>query len=107
MNEFSEKRDFRRMGIDCPAQFRIQGANEMIDGIVKNLSATGLLIIAPQEINPGTRMLVHIVPTNPITPPLAATASVLRCSACADGGYELACTIEKILGEDETPAASS
>jgi hypothetical protein len=101
MTEYAEKRDFRRMGIDCPAQFRIQGADEMIDAIVKNLSASGLLILAPQEINPGTRLLVHITPTSTITPPLSATANVLRSKPAAEGGYEIACTIDKILGEEE------
>ncbi len=105
MNEYAEKRDFHRMGIDCPAQFRIQGAEEMADGIVKNLSASGLLLLAPQDINPGTRLLVYIVPANPITPPLSATASVLRSTPTSDGGYEIACTIEQILGEEETGQA--
>ena len=107
MNEFSEKRDFRRMGIDCPAQFRIQGADEMTDGLVKNLSASGLLILAAQEIAPETRLLVNIAPTNPITPPLSAIARVLRSTASAAGGYEIACAIDEILGEGEAPAAST
>jgi hypothetical protein len=105
MKEYAEKRDFHRMGIDCPAQFRIQGADEMTDGIVKNLSASGLLMLAPQEINPGTQLLVYIVPTNSITPPLTATVSVLRSTPASDGGYEIACSIEQILGEEESEAS--
>lgn len=101
MNEYAEKRDFQRMGIDCPAQFRIQGADEVTDAIVKNLSATGLLILAPGEIGPGTRLLVHIVPANAITPPLSATAKVLRSDPAAGGGYEIACAFEEILGEEK------
>jgi hypothetical protein len=100
MNEYAEKRDFRRMGIDCPAQFRIQGADEVCDAIVKNLSASGMLLSATIEIAPGTQLLVHIVPMNSITPPLSATVSVLRSEPVA-GGYEVACTIEQILGEEE------
>ncbi|MGD8908195.1 MAG: PilZ domain-containing protein [Chromatiales bacterium] len=105
MTEYAEKRHFRRMGIDCPAQFRIQSTEEMTEAIVKNLSASGLLILAPQEINPGTRLLVHIVPMNTITPPLSATANVIRTTPADDGGYEIACTIEKILGEEEEEAS--
>ncbi len=104
MNDFAEKRDFRRMGIDCPAQFRIQGADEVTDGIVKNLSASGMMLLASEEIASGTRLLVHIVPVSTITPPLSATVSVLRSKPVA-GGFEVACTIEQILGEEE--AASS
>lgn len=104
MNEYTEKRDFHRMGINCPAQFRIQGADEMTDAIVKNLSATGVLILAPQEISPGTRLLLHIVPLNDITPPLSATASVLRSDPAPVGGFEIACSIESILGDEEATA---
>lgn len=104
MNEYAEKRDFRRMGIDCPAQFRVQGAEDVSDGIVKNLSASGLLLLSPREIPTGTRLLVHIVPSNALTPPLSATASVLRSSPSAEGGFEVACGIEQILGEEESGA---
>jgi hypothetical protein len=102
MKKYAEKRDFHRMGVDCPAQFRIQGADDVTDAIVKNLSASGLLILAPLEISPGTQLLVHIVPANAITPPLSATVSVLRSEPGADGNYEIACNIEQILGEEET-----
>lgn len=103
MNDYDEKRDFHRMGIDCPAQFRIQGADEVSDAIVKNLSASGMLLLTSIEIDPGTPLLVHIVPMNSITPPLSATVSVLR-SEPATGGYEVACTIEQILGDEQASA---
>lgn len=101
MHEYIEKRDFLRMGVDCPARFRIQGTDGVTNAVVKNLSASGLLILTQQEISPGTRLLVHIAPSNNITPPLAATVNVLRSEPATAGGYEMACTIEKILGADE------
>jgi hypothetical protein len=104
MTEYAEKRDYYRMGIDCPAQFRVQGADRVDDGIIKNLSATGLLILAPEEISPGTHLRVRIVPVNSITPPLSANASVLRSQASQAGGYEIACSIDQVLGEDEVGA---
>jgi hypothetical protein len=101
MNDFAEKRDFYRMGVECPAQFRIQGEADVNEGTVKNLSAAGLLIVSPLEIDPGTRLAVHIVPAQRITPPLSATANVVRSTAAGDGRFEIACTIERILGEEE------
>ena len=104
MTEYAEKRDFYRMGIDCPAQFRIQGADRVDDGVIKNLSASGLLILAQEEISPGTHLRVRIIPVNSITPPLSANASVLRSEALQTGGYEIACSIDQVLGEEETGA---
>ncbi|MCU7811135.1 MAG: PilZ domain-containing protein [Candidatus Thiodiazotropha sp. (ex Notomyrtea botanica)] len=101
MNDFAEKRHFHRMGIECLAQFRIQGAADVAEGKVKNLSAAGLLLIAPQEINPGTQLAIHIVPEQAITPPLSATVNVVRSSPADAGNYEIACAIERILTQDE------
>ena len=104
MTEFAEKRDFYRMGVDCPARFRVQGGDTVDDGIIKNLSASGLLILAPQEVSPGTHLRVRIIPVNSITPPLSANASVLRSEPSDAGGYEIACSIDQILGEEEAGA---
>ena len=101
MQDFAEKRDFHRMGIECPARFRIEGATEVSQGTVKNLSAAGLLIISPQEVAPGTRLAVHIVPAQAITPPLSATANVVRSTPAGEGRFEIACSIERILTEAE------
>jgi hypothetical protein len=104
MHEFAEKRDFHRMGIACPAQFRIHGAADVNQGRVKNLSATGLLIISPLEISPGTQLAIRIVPTQAITPPLSATASVVRSTPAGEDLFEIACRIEHILTEEEAGA---
>jgi hypothetical protein len=104
MNDFAEKRDFYRMGIKCPAKFRIQGALEVSDGQVMNLSASGLLMVSPQEISPGTQLAIRIEPIQAITPPLSANASVLRSTPTEAGTFEIACAIEHILAEDEVGA---
>ena len=104
MNDFVEKRDFFRMGINCPAQFRIQGAAELTDGQVMNLSAAGLLIVAPLEISPGTKLTIRIAPVQAITPPFSATAHVVRSVPTGEGTFEIACAIESILSEEEAGA---
>lgn len=101
MNDFSEKRSFPRMGIECPAQYLIQGSTEVVEGRVKNLSAAGLLLLTSQEISPGTKLSIHIVPTQPITPPFSADLNVVRSSAGSEGEFEVACSIERILQQEE------
>jgi hypothetical protein len=101
MNDFSEKRSFPRMGIECPAQYLLQDTTDVVEGRVKNLSAAGLLLLTSHEINPGTRLSIHIVPTQPITPPFSANLTVVRSSASGEGEFEVACSIERILQEEE------
>jgi hypothetical protein len=101
MNDFAEKRSFHRMGVEAPAQYILQGAEEIANGRVKNLSAAGLLLLTSQEISPGTKLSIHIVPSQPITPPFSASLSVVRSNAADGGGFEIACSIERILAQDE------
>ena len=101
MHEYAEKRDFIRMPIDCPALVRIEGSETTSSAIVKNLSSTGMLMLFEQELTPGTRLSVEILPGKNITPPLSAVMSVVRSSPTDEGNFNVACSIERILSEDE------
>ncbi|MEN8177192.1 MAG: PilZ domain-containing protein [Pseudomonadota bacterium] len=101
MYEFAEKRDFIRMPIDCPAQIRINGSEKTLSAIVKNLSSTGMLMLFEQEIDPGTHLDVEIMPGKNITPPLSAEMSVVRSYPTDEGNFNVACSIERILSEEE------
>lgn len=101
MHDFAEKRDFIRMHIDCPAQVRITGVEETSSAIVKNLSGTGMLMLCEQAIDPGTHLNIEIMPGKSITPPLSAEMSVLRSYPADGGNFNIACSIERILSEEE------
>lgn len=101
MYDFAEKRDFSRMPIGCPAQIRIAGSEKTSSAIIKNLSSTGMLILFEQEIDPGTQLAVEILPGKAITPPLSAEMSVLRSSPSDEGSFNIACSIDRILSQDE------
>jgi hypothetical protein len=101
MKDYSEKRDFQRMPMDCPLRYRIPGG-EISAAIARNLSSSGLLFNSEVEIPPGTRLNLEILPGKSITPPLSAEAQVLRSDADGSGNFLIACSIERILGDQET-----
>ena len=101
MNHYAEKRDFRRMSVDCPARIRIAGADSRSAAVVKNLSGSGMLILTEQELLPGTQLAVEILPGRDITPPLSAEARVVRVQPKDRGVYNIACRFERILPQDE------
>ncbi|MCU7920143.1 MAG: PilZ domain-containing protein [Candidatus Thiodiazotropha sp. (ex Dulcina madagascariensis)] len=101
MNDFTEKRDFYRMAVDGQVRFRINGDKQISTGVVKNLSSTGLLMTFDKEIAPGTKMSVEISPGKSVTPPLSAEASVVRSDRGDQDGYNIACSIDRILAESE------
>ncbi|MCU7905833.1 MAG: PilZ domain-containing protein [Candidatus Thiodiazotropha sp. (ex Epidulcina cf. delphinae)] len=101
MNDFTEKRDYYRMAVDGQVRFRINGDKQISTGVVKNLSSIGLLMAFDREIAPGTKMSVEIIPGKAVTPPLSAKASVLRSDRGDEDGYNIACSIDRILAESE------
>lgn len=91
--DYEEKRDHRRMDVDCPMTFQVVGSGEVQQGLARDLSATGMLIACGVEIAPGTRLEVKVSPPKAIVPPLDAVVEVVRCRASEPGRFELGVTI--------------
>ena len=99
MQDYNEKRNYPRMTIECPANFKIVGGGGG-GAIVKNLSGGGLLMSIDHGIAEDSVMQIEIKPVNDITPPMVAEVRVLRCSPAADlgGSFSVACQISRLLG---------
>jgi hypothetical protein len=93
MMDYSEKRDFIRMPIQCPATIRSQRAEE--PAALQDLSATGVRFISTQAFDAGERLQLTVAPPSPITPPLEAEIAVLRCRELEDG-FDIAASIELV-----------
>ena len=104
MLDYAEKRDFQRMAIECPAQFRLPNADKISGAIVKNLCSGGMLLWVEQEVEPGVKINIEVLPGKTITPPLSAQVNVLRCYELEEGVWAAACAIEKIFSEEEVGA---
>lgn len=104
MQEYSEKRDFYRMAVECAARYRVDGAETVQHATVKDLSAGGVQLRTEHEVDSGVTLHVEIQPGKAITPPLHAVAKVIRCTPADDGGFSIACTIEQMLSVDEAGA---
>ena len=102
MLDYSEKRNFPRMCIDCAARYRVAGSDKVDSAIAKDLSGGGLLLRVENELLAGSRLNIEIRPGKNITPPLYAIAEVLRCDA-GDGEFRAACSIVRMLQENEVP----
>lgn len=102
MRDYSEKRSFPRVSLDCIARYRVQGSDRVAKAWVKDLSGGGLSMRVEQALAPGSRLFIEIEPGKQITPPLQALVEVLRCEPLADEkGYDLACGIQEMLQQDQ------
>ncbi len=103
MQEYSEKRDFYRMAVECAARYRVAGTDSVQTATVKDLSASGVQLRTDHEVDAGAVLNVEIQPGKAITPPLHAVAKVIRCTPAGTGqggGFSIACTIERMLPVD-------
>jgi len=99
VQDYSDKRNYPRMQVECPARFKIAGG----DGggaVVKNLSGGGLLVWIDREIASGSLLTMEIRPINDITPPMVAEVRVLRSTPVGEEGssFAVACQIGRVLG---------
>jgi hypothetical protein len=95
MIDYSEKRDFIRMPVNRPVQVREPASGREETAELLDLSASGVRLRFGRALEAGARLELRIQPDRPITPPLEATLSVLRCDVI-DDGYDIAATIEQV-----------
>ena len=93
--DYSEKRNFFRMNIDCNMEYTVNGSGAKKSGVVRNLSGDGILFLADQQMTPGTEIHVSITPESTVTPPLNVTVEILRCDQKKTNEYEIAGNITK------------
>lgn len=88
--DYSEKRDFIRMTVDCQVDFTIVDAMEEATGRAVNLSGRGLLFQTDREIPIGTRLEVNVRSENNRVQPLNAQVEVVRVEVLEPGSlYEI------------------
>lgn len=76
--DYSEKRDYYRMNVQCELQFRPHSSSEYLYGNCLNLSTGGIAFSADEFIATGSEVEIWITPEEAVVPPLHATVEVLR-----------------------------
>lgn len=96
MIDYSEKRGYIRMPVQCPVTVHDGRGDRMpAETRLLDLSASGMRFFCPQSVNEGDRLQITVSPENPITPPLEAEVAVVRCQQI-DDGFDIAASIEEI-----------
>lgn len=97
MTDYSEKRDFQRMALDCSLEYRFSADDKSYKGQIKNLSAKGVLFSGDESIALGVQIQITVTPVHDITPPMIADVRVTRCDKHEDGNFYVAGEILQIL----------
>ncbi len=97
MRDYAEKRDFIRMGAECPMTFRTPESDQAYEAKTKNLSGNGVQFETKQEPVPGSLLEITITPGLSTTPPLRAQVEVIRVTSSDSGDrYVVAARITEI-----------
>jgi hypothetical protein len=96
MIDYAEKRNFQRMQMDCSMQFNVAGEELQHQARVINLSASGVLFIAPIELATETHASILLSPVNTITPPMSADIVVIQCVEKSEQEFQVAARIVRI-----------
>ena len=92
MTKYNEKRNSRRMPIDCDLRFSVVGDDRDFKGKVINLSDKGILFTSKQKLEVGSLLTLVLTANQAKTPPMHATAKVSRVID-QRVQYEVACVI--------------
>ena len=95
MPDYDEKRDFQRMSLESELSF-IDTDGDTQKGVVKNLSAKGIMFTAGQDLKIGDPIEITLTPSNNLTPPMTASVVITRCDPEENGSYQVAGEISQI-----------
>lgn len=96
MVDSSDKRDFKRMTVDCAVKFKSLESEHLYDGVAKDLSASGIALYSQQSFSVGDKLEVFVRPDKQVVPPLDAVVEVMRVDALPDQRYLLGCVIREM-----------
>jgi hypothetical protein len=95
---YEDKRNFFRMLVNAEAQLVIldSEAGRKIDGVCRDLSASGMSIEIDEPLEVTTEVKVRIDASNNSVPSLDALARVVRCSEVEEKEYLLGLEVLEI-----------
>lgn len=92
---YEEKRDHRRMRIDCRVLFKGVKEADRHEARGVDLSASGVLFETDQYLNEKDLLVLSVLPERPLLPTLDALVEVVRVDAITEGRYRIGAKIRK------------
>ena len=93
----AEKRNFKRLTMNCPVSFQLHNSPHKRVGTCINLSANGILFQADDKYPVGTKISINVTPKLNISPSFSAVMKVIRVEAASNKeGYCLGGILEGI-----------
>lgn len=98
MVEYSEKRSYKRVKVECNIHYKMLDSSVEEDeiGQLENISGRGLMFIAERGVPLNAELEIRVEPGSELTPPLHARVQVVRMEKQRKGGgYEIGAVIRE------------
>ena len=97
MTDSIEKRVFPRIDAQCPVLYRVGDDTPWKVARMENMSATGIKIIANEDLPTPLEINIHIKPgSKKSIPEIKAIGVVIRSESCNDGEYIISCKLTAV-----------
>jgi PilZ domain len=96
MLEYAEKRALVRYQANCNLIYKFPESEREYAATCINLSGTGILFRANDDIEPGRALEIRILPANYTCPSITAFIEIIRSNPVDDDQYEIAASIKCI-----------
>jgi len=94
---FAEKRDFIRMFMNAPVEYKLKESDSWETGTGIDLSGSGLSFSTNKPLAEGAEIQVKLNPITPVTPSLEAITIVTRSDESEDGLFIISNKIKEII----------
>jgi hypothetical protein len=92
-----DKRVFPRMAAECPVLYRTHEQERWCVGVLKDFSATGILMTCSRALPAGTPISLRLERgRNRSLPALSGSGTVIRSEKHSSTKYEIACKLTQI-----------
>ncbi|MGH8550443.1 MAG: PilZ domain-containing protein [Methylococcales bacterium] len=96
MLEYGEKRAYLRRETGCNMTYKFPDSEREYQAICINLSGTGILFKARDDLEPGRALEIRIRPENYTCPSITAFIEIIRSDPIDADQYEIAASIKGI-----------
>lgn len=92
-----DKRLFPRIAAECPVLYRTHDQERWCVGVLKNFSATGILMTCTRALATGTPISLRLERGRNLSiPALSGSGAVVRSEKLSSTKYEIACKLTQI-----------
>jgi len=93
----ADKRTFPRIETECPILYAVGSSKKWRVAILMNMSATGILIRAKEQLLDDIAITIMTKPgNNRLVPEITGKGMVTRCTKKSENDYEISCKLKEV-----------